>query len=107
MKVISLVFLLAIINAQEFGTISGTIKEAGNGSGLPGVNVMVKGTYYGSASDLDGRYKINNISPGSYDVEISMIGYKIILKTGVLIVPNETVTLDLIWRKMSLALGRM
>ena len=40
---------------------------------------MVKGTYYGTASDLDGRYKISNISPGSYDVEISMIGYKIIL----------------------------
>ena len=94
MKVISLVFLLAIINAQEFGNIVGTIKEAGNGSGLPGVNVMVKGTYYGTASDLDGRYKINNISPGSYDVEISMIGYKIILKTGVLIAPNETVNLD-------------
>ena len=59
MKVISLVFLLAIINAQEYGTIAGTIKEAGNGSGLPGVNVMVKGTYYGTASDLNGRYKIN------------------------------------------------
>ena len=78
LKVILILFLLTIINAQEFGTISGTIKEAGNGSGLPGVNVMVKGTYYGTASDLDGRYKINNISPGSYDVEISMIGYKII-----------------------------
>ena len=77
MKVILILFLLTIINAQEFGTIAGTIKEAGNGSGLPGVNVMVKGTYYGTASDLDGRYKINNISPGSYDVEISMIGYKI------------------------------
>ena len=69
LKVILILFLLTIINAQEFGTISGTIKEAGNGSGLPGVNVMVKGTYYGTASDLDGRYKINNISPGSYDVD--------------------------------------
>ena len=66
MKVISLILFLAIINAQELGTIDGTIKEAGNGSGLPGVNVMVKGTYYGTASDLDGSYKINNISPVSY-----------------------------------------
>ena len=85
LRLISFIFLLTIINAQEFGTIIGTIKEAGKGSVLPGVNIMVKGTYYGTASDLDGRYKINNISPGSYDVEISMIGYKIILKTGVLI----------------------
>ena len=105
MKVISLAFLLAIINAQEFGNIVGTIKEAGNGSGLPGVNVMVKGTYYGTASDLDGRYKINKISPGSYDVEISMIGYKIILKTGVLIAPNETVTLDFNMEETVLSFG--
>ena len=91
MKVISIVFLLAIINAQEFGTIAGTIKEAGNGSGLPGVNVMVKGTYYGTASDLDGRYKINNISPGSYDVEISMIGYKTVSYTHLTLPTNSGV----------------
>jgi len=105
LRLISFIFLLTIINAQEFGTIAGTIKEAGNGSGLPGVNVMVKGTYYGTASDLDGRYKINNISPGSYDVEISMIGYKIILKTGVLIAPNETVTLDFNMEETVLSFG--
>ena len=66
---------------------------------------MVKGTYYGTASDLDGRYKINNISPGSYDVEISMIGYKIILKTGVLIAPNENVTLDFNMEETVLSFG--
>ena len=105
MKVISIVFLLAIINAQELETIARTIKQSGHGSGLPGVNVMVKGTYYGTASDLDGRYKINNISPGSYDVEISMIGYKIILKTGVQIAPNETVTLDFTMEETVLSFG--
>ena len=105
LRLISFVFLLTIINAQEFGTIAGTIKEAGNGLGLPGVNVMVKGTYYGTASDLDGRYKINNISPGSYDVEISMIGYKIILKTGVIIAPNEIVILDFNLEETVLSFG--
>ena len=105
LRLISFIFLLTIINAQEFGTIIGTIKEAGNGSVLPGVNIMVKGTYYGTASDLDGRYKIKNISPGSYDVEISMIGYKIILKTGVLIGPSETVALDFNMEETVLSFG--
>ena len=61
---------------------------------LPGVNIIVKGTYYGSSSDLEGRYRLNDISPGSYDIEVSMIGYKIILKTGVLVEAGKTITID-------------
>ena len=65
---------------------------------MPGVNIMIKGTYYGTSSDLQGKYKINNISPGSYDVEVSMIGYKVILKTGVSVKQNETIALDFVNR---------
>ena len=63
---------------------------------MPGVNIMIKGTYYGTSSDLQGKYKINNISPGSYDVEVSMIGYKVILKTGVSVKQNETISIDFV-----------
>ena len=44
---------------------------------------MIKGTYYGTATGMDGSFLIKNINPGSYDIEISMIGYKVILQTGV------------------------
>ena len=56
-KVLTCIF--GIYKCSEYGTIAGTIKEAGSGSAQ--VNVMVKGTYYGTASDLDGS-KINNTS---------------------------------------------
>ena len=71
--------------SQELGTLSGTIKDAKTGMESPGVNVMVKGTYYGAATDLNGNFNIRNISPGSYDIEVSMIGYKVILNTSYLI----------------------
>ena len=51
--------------------VSGKITELKSGEDMPGVNIMVKGTYYGTASDLQGRYLIDNVSPGSYDVEVS------------------------------------
>ena len=79
---VSLIFLLPLLlAAQGAEGITGKIIDI-NGAGLPGVNVMVKGTYYGAASDLEGHYRIDKINPGSYDVEVSMIGYKVILKTG-------------------------
>ena len=105
LRLILFLFFLTSINAQGTGTLTGLINEASNGSGLPGVNVMVKGTYYGAASDLEGRYRIDNISPGSYDIEISMIGYKIILKTGVTISPGEIIDLDFNMEETVLSFG--
>ena len=105
LRLILFLFFLTSINAQGTGALTGLINEASNGSGLPGVNVMVKGTYYGAASDLEGRYRIDNISPGSYDIEISMIGYKIILKTGVTISPGEIIDLDFNMEETVLSFG--
>ena len=105
LRLILLLSFLTLVNAQGSGTLTGVINEASNKSGLPGVNVMVKGTYYGAASDLEGRYRIDNISPGSYDIEVSMIGYKIILKTGVTIAPGEIIDLDFNMEETVLSFG--
>ena len=59
LRLVLFLFFLTSINAQGTGALTGLINEASNGSGLPGVNVMVKGTYYGAASDLEGRYRID------------------------------------------------
>ena len=66
---------------------------------------MIKGTYYGSSSDLNGNFIIPKINPGTYDVEVSMIGYKILLKTGLVIMPNETTTQKFILDETVLSFG--
>jgi len=53
-------------------TVSGTVSDA-NGP-LPTVNVSVKGTTNGTATDFDGNYTINNVAPGSILV-FTYIGY--------------------------------
>ena len=80
--------------AQSAGVFIGKVIESNSGVGLPGVNVMVKGTYYGTATGLDGRFVIKNINPGSYDVEVSMIGYKVILQTGIKIEEGSSTELN-------------
>ncbi len=55
-------------------TVTGTVTELG-GEGIPGVNVVVKGTANGTATDLQGRYSIVvNLATGPVLV-ISFIGY--------------------------------
>ena len=100
-------FLLSLffIKADGAGSITGRITDSKAGAGLPGVNIMIKGTYYGTASDLEGRYRLIDIPPGSYDLEVSIIGYKIILRTGVLIRPDSTVTIDFKMEETVLSFG--
>ncbi len=40
-------------------TITGRVTSGDDGSGLPGVNIVVKGTSYGTVSDIEGNYSID------------------------------------------------
>jgi len=40
-------------------TVTGTVTDAGDGSPLSGVNVLVQGTQNGTQTDFDGKYTIN------------------------------------------------
>jgi hypothetical protein len=104
---IFLSFLLSLffIKADGAGSITGRITDSKAGAGLPGVNIMIKGTYYGTASDLEGRYRLIDIPPGSYDLEVSIIGYKIILRTGVLIRSDSTAIIDFKMEETVLSFG--
>ena len=54
--------------------VSGRVTSLSNGEGIPGVNVLVKGTYTGAVTDVDGNYNLN--VPNEDDVLVfSSIGY--------------------------------
>ncbi len=92
--------------SQSKGELRGKITDKKSGEALPGVNVLVKGTYYGAATDLDGKFTILKMNPGVYTIEISMIGYKQVQNTGVKINPAETTTLNFKLEETVLALGQ-
>ena len=78
-----------------------------SGEGLPGVNIIFKGTYYGAATDINGNFRINSISAGNYTVEISFIGYKTMQFTGTKIESGKTKQLDVKLEESVLTLRRM
>jgi TonB-linked SusC/RagA family outer membrane protein len=64
-------FSLSFANAQD-RTVSGTILDE-NGEGLPGVNVIIKGTSTGTVTDLDGGYRVSVPEGGT--LVFSSIGF--------------------------------
>ena len=100
-----MLFLPLMLLGQQDASIQGTVRDFKTGNPLPGVNVIIKGTYYGAATSSDGNYLITSISPGSYDIEISMVGYKILLKTGVKVEAGAAVTENFDLEQTVLMLG--
>ncbi len=100
---------LILLNAQTtfaLGRIQGRVTDAKSGEPLPGVNIIVKGTYLGAASDLDGEYVIRGVKPGSYDLQASFIGYKVAVNTNVIVKMDQAVQVDFALEETYLALGQ-
>ena len=53
-----MIVLLAVVQAFAQGTVSGKVTDE-TGEGLPGVNVVIKGTTTGVTTDLDGNYRLS------------------------------------------------
>ncbi len=71
---ITFMFVTALVTqswAQD-QVISGKVTSAEDGSALPGVNVILKGTSTGTATDIDGNYKFS--APSNGTLVFSFIG---------------------------------
>ncbi|MEQ9103253.1 MAG: TonB-dependent receptor [Rhodothermales bacterium] len=63
------------VQAQTTGKIAGRVTDAETGTSLPGVNIFIAGTTQGTATNFDGEYSIIGVSPGTYDVVASFVGF--------------------------------
>lgn len=78
----SILFLFLFINgnsivAQKTTTIKGVVRDAKTKQPLPFVDVVLKGTYVGVSTDLDGQYLIKTKNP-SDTIQVSFLGYQTI-----------------------------
>lgn len=69
----SLLLSWHFVTAQS---ISGRVTDAGTGEGLSYVNVHLDTSRIGTATDTRGLFTLNNLSPGSYNIIFTMIGYQ-------------------------------
>ncbi|WP_263785737.1 TonB-dependent receptor [Salinibacter grassmerensis] len=61
--------------AQQAATLTGSVEDA-NGAPLPGANVVLLDSDYGTATGATGEYTITDIEPGTYTVRVTFIGYQ-------------------------------
>ncbi|MGB2306085.1 MAG: carboxypeptidase-like regulatory domain-containing protein, partial [Flavobacteriaceae bacterium] len=70
----SLLLLGWMSNAQITGSLNGLVQDEKN-QPIPGASVYLEGTEIGSQTDFDGLFRLENITPGSYNLIVSYVGF--------------------------------
>lgn len=56
-------------------SICGKVQDMQTGESLAGVKVILSGTDKNVYTDLEGKFTIENVTPGLYDITVSLISY--------------------------------
>ncbi len=80
---------------QTTGKLAGSISDKQSKSSLPGANIILDNTPYGTATDGEGKFHIINLPPDLYTVTIMMMGYKTVKVNDVRISTNRSTFLDI------------
>jgi TonB-dependent receptor len=73
-NLILFLFFQSFASAQS-GAIRGQVYDFNQNTPLAGANIVVQGTSFGAATDLNGNFHLRNLPPGEITLVISYIGY--------------------------------
>lgn len=83
-------FSLPIWLAAQTGKITGKIVDEVTQEPIPFANVVVEGTQNGTATDFDGKFTIENVTPGYVKLDVSVVGYERKLSEDIYVTPSKT-----------------
>lgn len=73
-SILTVLLVLSMAFTLSAATIKGTVKSGTES--IPLANVYLKGTDWGTTTDLDGKYELRNIPAGEYTLIVSFISFK-------------------------------
>ena len=81
-----------VVLAQN-GSIAGKLTRADNKNVVPRASVFLSNSSFGTISNDDGNYTLNNVRPGQYTLVVTAIGFEDYTKT--VLVTNKPIDLDI------------
>ena len=91
-----LVLCPALLHAQG-QVVKGTVRDGASQATLPGATVLLVGSDppLGTTTDLDGRFRLENVPLGRQQLQVSFIGYQPAVVPNVLVTAGKEVVLDI------------
>ena len=70
-----LIFVLVIPVLAQKASVHGTVRDAKTGEPLVGASILLVGSTMGSSTDIDGKFSIRAVQPGTISLRFSYVGY--------------------------------
>ena len=105
LRYIAVFILMSFSVFAHAATIRGVVTDAETKEPMAGVNIILRGTYYGAATTMDGSYTVTGMGEGTYDMMVSMIGYKQHMHGGIELKEGDNIRMDIALETTVLALG--
>lgn len=89
---------LAVVMSMQLmaqSSISGKVVSQEDNSPLVGASVAIKSIQKGSATDVDGNYLLKNVKAGAYEIKVSFVGFKPVVKKVQLESQDLTINFEL------------
>jgi hypothetical protein len=92
-SITTILLLLSTMLIGQDGFIRGTVFDDATGETLPGVTILVEGTYNGTITDLDGKFNLPS-APGIFILRVSFISYETLTIKDLGVKAGEVTLLD-------------
>jgi len=98
---------LVHVQAQNSGTLTGSVKDKLTQEALIGVTIKIDGSDLGTVTDIDGNFRIAGIPPKSYNIVALYVGYAPQTKFNVVITTGNASQLNFELEPDSKSLGEV
>ena len=68
-------FGCAIPVFAQSGSVEGVVRDAESQEPLPGANVVLDGTGYGTSTDAEGTFRLGSVPTGDYTLRVTFVGF--------------------------------
>jgi hypothetical protein len=72
-----------VVPAKNSTQIAGKVTDGTTGEALAGVSLKIKGSDITTYTDLDGNFKIEGVTPGTYNIDVDYVSYRDITLTEI------------------------
>ncbi|MDR2472719.1 MAG: outer membrane beta-barrel protein [Tannerella sp.] len=94
-RLITIFIIAATRLYAQTGSIAGVISEKETGEAVIGASVVIETLQKGAVSDDEGKFQINGLQPGNYNLTVSYLSYKTVELKDVKVSSGQTTVLEI------------
>jgi len=92
---------------KPHGRVAGFVLDAASKTPIPQANVVLEGTALGAVSGKNGAFYIERVPPGTYQLAVTMLGYRKMVVKNLVVQANQVRALRVSLNRQAIDMGKV